>query len=51
MRNRQRVDLVADDPAREAERLVALGATRLADQSGHLELADPDGHEFGLRTA
>ncbi|MGO2537776.1 MAG: VOC family protein [Brachybacterium tyrofermentans] len=51
VRNRQRLDLVADDPAREAERLIALGATRLADQSGHLELADPDGHEFGLRTA
>jgi len=51
-RNRQRLDLVADDPDTEAERLVALGATLLIgadDATGRLELADPDGNEFGLR--
>lgn len=47
-RNRQRLDLVAPDPAREAERLVALGATPLADLVDGVELADPDGNEFGL---
>ncbi|MFF0343645.1 VOC family protein [Kribbella sp. NPDC004875] len=50
-RNRQRFDLVAADPANEAERLVALGATRLADHANHLELADPNGHEFSLHPA
>ncbi|HST66060.1 MAG TPA: VOC family protein [Mycobacteriales bacterium] len=44
-RTRQRFDLVAADPATEAERLVSLGATRLADGGA---LADPDGNEFGL---
>jgi catechol 2,3-dioxygenase-like lactoylglutathione lyase family enzyme len=51
-RNRQRLDLVTDDPVSEAERLVALGGTLLsADHGadGSLELADPDGNEFGLR--
>ena len=48
-RNRQRFDLVTADPASEAERLVALGATRLADRADHLEMADPNGNEFGLR--
>ncbi|MEV6281820.1 VOC family protein [Kribbella sp. NPDC051770] len=46
-RNRQRFDLTATDPTSEADRLLALGATRLAD---HV-LADPDGNEFGLRRA
>jgi len=54
-RNRQRLDLVADDPRSEAERLVALGATLLADLGEglnvRLELADPDGNEFALREA
>ncbi|MET1057980.1 MAG: VOC family protein [Nocardioides sp.] len=45
-RNRQRFDLAAADPEREAERLVALGATRLGDRDGGVELADPDGNEF-----
>ena len=51
VRTQQRFDLLAADLAFETERLVALGATRLAEQEGHLEMADPDGHEFGLRTA
>lgn len=48
-RCRQRLDLLADDPDAEAERLVGLGAMRLGERHGGLELADPDGHEFGLR--
>lgn len=47
-RNRQRFDLVTTDPTDEAERLVSLGATRLADLPDGIELADPDGNEFGL---
>jgi predicted enzyme related to lactoylglutathione lyase len=50
-RNRQRFDLaLADgDLAAEVDRLVALGATRLdSDADGAVELADPDGNEFGL---
>ena len=47
-RNRQRFDLTADDAA-EVEWLVGLGATRLADRDGGVELADPDGNEFGVR--
>jgi catechol 2,3-dioxygenase-like lactoylglutathione lyase family enzyme len=49
-RNRQRFDLVAADPASEAQRLVALGATRLSDLSDGIEFADPGGNEFRLRT-
>lgn len=48
-RNRQRFDVVADDPASEAERLVGLGATRRADRGDGLEMADPKGNEFTLR--
>jgi hypothetical protein len=48
-RNRQRLDLVTDDPTSEAERLVSLGATRVADLADGIELADPDGNEFGMR--
>ncbi len=48
-RNRQRFDLVALDPRREGERLVALGATRLGVPNGKIELADPDGNEFSVR--
>ena len=50
-RNRQRFDLVTADPTGEAERLVPLGATRLSDLPDGIELADPDGNEFRLRTA
>ncbi|WP_426244448.1 VOC family protein [Nocardioides sp. LHG3406-4] len=45
-RNRQRFDLAAGDPEGEVARLVALGATRLGDRGGSVELADPDGNEF-----
>jgi catechol 2,3-dioxygenase-like lactoylglutathione lyase family enzyme len=48
--NRQRFDLVSTDPAGEAERLVSLGATRLRALPDGVELADPDGVEFGLRS-
>lgn len=47
-RNRQRFDLVTADPTSEAERLVSLGATRLGGQADRIEMADPDGNEFGL---
>jgi Glyoxalase-like domain len=46
--NRQSFDLVTDDPSSEAERLVSLGAIRLSDLSDGVEMADPDGNEFGL---
>jgi glyoxalase superfamily protein len=49
-RNRQRFDLVTADPTIEAQRLVSLGATRLADRPDGVELADPDGNEFGLHS-
>jgi len=48
-RMRQRLDLVTDDVAAEVDRLVALGARRLPDVDGVVELADPDGNEFALR--
>lgn len=50
-RERQRFDLVAADPADEAERLLTLGATRLAERDGHIEMADPDGHAFEIHRA
>ena len=50
-RNRHRFDLVTADPAGEAERLVALGATRRSDLPDGIELADPDGNVFRIRTA
>ena len=45
-RNRQRLDLVADDVPAEVARLVGLGARQLGDLDGAVELADPDGNEF-----
>ncbi|MEV0802722.1 VOC family protein [Kribbella sp. NPDC050281] len=50
-RNRQRFDLVTADPISEAERLVSLGATRLADRADRVEMADPNSTEFSLHTA
>jgi Glyoxalase-like domain len=47
-RNRQRFDLAAPDLAAEVNRLVALGATKLGDRDGGVELADPDGNEFSI---
>jgi hypothetical protein len=49
-RNQQRFDLVTAEPSSEAERLVSLGAILLADLVDGVELADPDGNDFGLRT-
>ncbi|NNC13746.1 VOC family protein [Planctomonas sp. JC2975] len=49
-RNRQRFELVAADPSREAERLVQLGASRRAELSDGVMLADPDGNAFRLRS-
>jgi hypothetical protein len=48
-RNRQRFDLLTTDHDHELTRLLALGATRLADLAGGVELADPDGNEFVVR--
>jgi hypothetical protein len=48
-RNRQRFDLLAGDPSSETERLVSLGAIRLAGMADGVVMADPDGNEFGLQ--
>jgi len=48
-RNGPRFDLVTSQLAGEAERLVALGATRRADRPHGIELADPDGNRFDVR--
>jgi catechol 2,3-dioxygenase-like lactoylglutathione lyase family enzyme len=42
------LDLQTDDPARDAERAVGLGATHLADGPNWITLADPAGHPFDL---
>ncbi|MDG4818537.1 VOC family protein [Micromonospora sp. WMMD956] len=50
-RNRQRFDLAppGGDQRAEADRLIALGATRLeTGRDGAIMLADPDGNEFTL---
>ena len=49
-RNRQRLDLVTADLGAEVDRLRSLGATWVTDLVDGVELADPDGNEFGLRT-
>jgi predicted enzyme related to lactoylglutathione lyase len=46
-RDRLRLELVAEDPEAEAERLVGLGATRVDER----QFQDPDGNDFGLRPA
>ena len=46
--NRQRLELATDDLDAEADRLVALGATRLASYDGRVELADPSDNELWL---
>ena len=48
-RNRQRFDLVTADPSSEADRLSSLGATLRVEMPDGVELADPDGNEFGVR--
>ncbi|WP_101525773.1 VOC family protein [Nocardioides houyundeii] len=53
-KSRLHLDLATgDDPATEAERLVALGATRMDEgrAGGVLRMADPDGREFCLLTS
>ena len=47
--DRQRFHLAATDVPTEVARLVALGATRLRERDGEVELADPGGHEFVVR--
>lgn len=47
-KNRVHVDLAADDPAGEIARLVALGASVVADGPDTIVLADPEGNEFCL---
>jgi|SRR5262245_14163083 len=42
------LDLTIDDTEAAAERAIALGATRLADGSSWITLADPAGHPFDL---
>jgi hypothetical protein len=44
--SRQRFHLSTADLSREVARLVDLGATRLGDRQGGVELTDPDGNEF-----
>jgi predicted enzyme related to lactoylglutathione lyase len=53
VKNRAHLDLMPDDRTRdeEVERLLALGATRVADRrnpdgTGWVTLADPEGNEF-----
>lgn len=48
-RNRQRLDLATTELGCEVDRLVSLGATRVADLPDGVELVDPDGNEFGVR--
>ena len=50
-RDRQCFDLVASDVPTEVARLVDLGATRLTERDGGVELADPGGHEFMVAPA
>ncbi|KFU77554.1 hypothetical protein SAMN04489729_2091 [Amycolatopsis lurida] len=43
-----RLRFILNGTAAEAERLVALGATRLGARDGLVEMADPDGNEFSF---
>jgi hypothetical protein len=45
-RSRQRFDLAGTDLDVDVAALVALGAIRLGDADGGVELADPEGNEF-----
>jgi catechol 2,3-dioxygenase-like lactoylglutathione lyase family enzyme len=47
-RNRQRFHVAAPEPAVEADRLAAIGATVLGDRDNGVELADPDGNRFSI---
>ena len=46
VKNRMHLDLSAEDPAAEAERLVALGATVAGTHPDWVTLTDPEGNEF-----
>jgi hypothetical protein len=46
VKNRLHLDLTSTDRAGEAQRLVSLGASLLADHDDHTVLADPEGNEF-----
>ena len=50
-RNRQRFDVVTADVIVEAERLATIGASRLSDLPDGIQMADPDGNVFRLRSA
>ena len=54
-KNRMHLDLMADDPEDEVVRLVALGATRVADVEEYgyewTVMADPEGNEFCVARA
>jgi Glyoxalase-like domain len=43
--------LVTDDLLAEVERLIAHGATQLGNRDFDIELLDPDGNEFCMRSA
>ncbi|MEV1005933.1 VOC family protein [Streptomyces sp. NPDC049881] len=47
-KNRVHLDVFAQDPEAETERLTALGATVQARHADNTVLADPDGNEFCL---
>ena len=45
-KNRVHLDVSADDPAAEVDRLVALGAVAVQEYSGWVQMSDPEGNEF-----
>jgi hypothetical protein len=46
VKNRVHLDVRADDPVTELQRLVGLGARVMAKQDGCVVLVDPEGNEF-----
>ena len=54
-KNRMHLDLMAPDPAAEVDRLVELGATRVADMDEYgytwTVMTDPEGNEFCIAQA
>jgi Glyoxalase-like domain len=46
VKNRLHLDITADDPAAEIDRLIKLGARMFASQEHLTTLTDPDGNEF-----
>jgi hypothetical protein len=48
VKNRVHLDLTADDPGVEKRRLLALGASVVAEHDDLTVLADPEGNEFCL---